>query len=105
MDPVEKRVDIAVEAVKQQITLATAILAALLAFSEKVKPAIVGQLWLALAPLSLSILTGVLVLLSISFYMTPSTDPFRQVGVRVLGSVQCLSFLASVFVMVYLICQ
>lgn len=105
MDPVEKRVDIAVEAVKQQITLATAILAALLALSEKIKPSIVSQLWLALVPLSFSILMGVLALLSISFYMAPSTDPFRQTGVRILGSLQCLSFLGSVFAMVYLICN
>jgi hypothetical protein len=105
MDAAEKRLEIAVEAVKQQITLATAILAALLALSDKVKPTIVPQLWIALVPLSFSVLMGVLVLLSISFYLAPRQDPFQERGVRVLGTLQCLSFLGAVFAMVYLACM
>ena len=103
----EKRLDLAVESVKQQITLATAIIGASLAFSGQLTEVKKGKIWallpFAFAPLALSIICGVLLLMSISFYLGTEQDPLQQNLVKRLGMVQNAAFILSVILMVIVI--
>jgi hypothetical protein len=107
MNREEKRLDLAVEAVKQQITLATAIIGASLAFSSQLSGVKQGKIWdllpFAFAPLALSIICGVLALMSIAFHLSKDGDPLNKRGVRQLGMVQNLGFLLSVIIMVFIV--
>jgi hypothetical protein len=103
----EKRLDIAVESVKQQITLATAIIGASLAFSGQLTEVKKGKIWallpLAFTPLALSIICGILLLMSISFYLGTDQDPLQQKLVRRLGILQNATFIISIILMVIVI--
>lgn len=103
----EKRLDLAVESVKQQITLATAVIGASLAFSGQLKGVSQGKVWdllpIAFAPLAFSIVCGVLLLMSISFYLGTEADPLQQSTVRKLGVAQNAAFILSVILMVIVI--
>lgn len=103
MDRDQKRLDLATEAVKQQITLATAIIGATLAFSEKVTGATQDLLALVFAPLVLSVISGVLTLMSISYHLKGSGDPLSPWRVRILGVTQNLGFLLAIVLMWYVI--
>lgn len=107
MNREEKRLDLAVEAVKQQITLATAIIGASLAFSSQLSGARQGRIWnllpIAFAPLAVSIVCGVLALMSIAFYLSKQGDPLEKRSVRQLGVVQNLGFLLAIVLMVFIV--
>ena len=107
MNREEKRLDIAIEAVKQQITLATAIIGASLAFSNQLSGAKQGKIWnllpIAFAPLTVSIICGVLALMSISYYLNKEGDPLSQKGVQKLGIFQNAAFLISIVLMVLIV--
>jgi hypothetical protein len=103
----EKQLDIAVESVKQQITLASALLAAALAFANQLKDGLQTRAWSRLpwiaAPLALAIVFGVLCLMSLSYYLTRSVNPMGERGVRLLGGLQNLSFIAAALLSVWLL--
>jgi hypothetical protein len=104
MDKLEKRTDLAIESVKQQITLATAIIGASIAFSDQLSGARGGKIWsllpFVLTPLAISIVCGVLLLMSISFYLGTDDDPLTQKPVRGLGMAQNAAFILSIVLMV-----
>jgi hypothetical protein len=107
MDLKEKQLDFAKEAITQQITLATAVIGASLAFSDQIAKVQEGRIWELLpysfAPLALSIVAGVLALLALSYELGKGADPFRRSGVRLLGVIQNFMFLASMVGMVIII--
>ena len=107
MDRLEKRLEIAVEAVTQQITLATGIIGATLAFSDQVTGARQGKVWellpYAFAPLAFSIICGVLSLMAIAFHLRASPDPLSETGVRLSGALQNLMFVIAIVGMVFVI--
>ena len=107
MDRAEKRLDIALEAIKQQITLATGILGATLAFSHQLTEARQGRVWkllpYAFTPLAVSIICGVFALMSISYHLRENHDPLTQSNVRVAGVLQNVTFLIAIVAMVIVI--
>src|SRR5574341_23256 len=107
MDREEKRLDIALEAIKQQITLATGILGATLAFSNQLKDARQGRMWkllpYAFTPLAVSIICGVFALMSISYHLRKEDDPLAQGNVRAAGVLQNTTFLIAIVAMVVII--
>lgn len=107
MEREEKRLDIALEAIKQQITLATAIIGASLAFSNQLKGASQGRIWallpFAFAPLGLSVIAGVLTLMGIAYNLGHAGDPLASPGVRLLGVLQNAAFLLAVVLMVWIV--
>jgi len=107
MDRAEKRLDIALEAIKQQITLATGILGATLAFSHQLTEARQGHVWkllpYAFAPLAVSIICGVFALMSISYHLKKNDDPLAQSNVRLAGIFQNITFLIAIVGMVVVI--
>ncbi|NEP19723.1 MAG: hypothetical protein F6J97_23015 [Leptolyngbya sp. SIO4C1] len=107
MNRQEKGLDLAVESVRQQITLASAIIAATLAFSDQLQDTMQGRVWTmlpyAFAPLALSIICGVLALMSISFHLCKNRDPMPQSEVRLFGVCQNLSFMLSVIGLVLIV--
>lgn len=109
MDRAEKRLEITLEAVKQQITLAAGIIGATLAFSGQVTGARQGRIWdllpYAFAPLALSIISGVLALMSIAYHLRGQKDPLAQSGVRLSGIVQNLAFLIAIVAMILVIAE
>jgi hypothetical protein len=104
MDQVEKRLDIACNAIEQQITLATALLGVALAFSDQLSAARQGRVWellpWAFVPLAVSISSGVLALMSISYHLRDDSDPIAQRDVRIAGIVQNATFLLSIILVV-----
>ena len=109
MDRAEKRLDLAVEAIKQQITLATGILGATLAFSNQVTGIRQGHVWgllpYAFTPLAVSIICGVVALMGIAFHLRGEKDPLSQSNVRWAGMLQNVSFLIAVVAMVVVIAK
>lgn len=109
MNRPEKRLEIALEAIKQQITLATGILGVTLAFSDQVTGARQGRVWsllpYAFAPLAVSIICGVYSLMSISYHLRGEKDPLVQGGVRVAGILQNVTFLIAIVAMVVVIAK
>jgi hypothetical protein len=107
VDREEKRLDLATEAIKQQITLATAIIGATVAFSGQLTGIKQGKIWnllpLAFAPLALSIICGVLALMSIAFHLAKEGDPLGKTGVRRLGMAQNVTFLLAMVMMVFIV--
>jgi hypothetical protein len=107
MGRAEKRLDIALEAVKQQIGLATAIIGVTLAFSDQLTDARQGQVWkllpYAVAPLAVSVVCGVFTLMSIAYHLRGQADPLGHRDVRISGVSQNITFLFAVVAMVYVI--
>lgn len=107
MDREEQRLELATESVKQQITLATAIIGATLAFSGQLSGARQGAIWdllpVAFVPLAVSIVCGVLTLMSLAFHLGKDGDPLATKDVRVLGALQNAVFMVSVLLMVGII--
>ena len=107
LDHMEKRLDIATEAVKQQIALATGIIGATLAFTDQVKTVRQGGVWdmlpYAFAPLAASIVCGVFTLMSIAYHLKNGGDPLTHRDVRIVGVLQNITFLGAVIAMVFVI--
>lgn len=98
-----KMVDISIEAIKQQITLATVIIGALLTFVEKINAADRQNLPFALVPLALTIVFGIVALQSIAYHIEDSSGPFNKPTVRFAGIAQNISFIVAVVGMVIII--
>ncbi len=97
MDREEKRFDIAMEAVKQQIALASVIITVLSALlvSKEATFQISASFFLFLA----CILSGVVLLMTIPYVLYSKDDPFGSTSVRVLGAVQSLLFFIGITVL------
>jgi len=91
-----KMVDVAVEAVKQQITLSTGVLALLLTFLDKIGPTNRECLPWAAIPFAFTVLFGVVCLMSIAYYIDDQQGPFSKVPVLLSGIFQNLCFLFAV---------
>lgn len=102
MDREAKRTDITIEAVKQQITLASAIIGAIVALANKHDP-IWQVLPYALAPFALSVIGGIFALLTIPFALYGEGDPFAAREVRVAGVLQAVLFCVGIVLMVALL--
>jgi len=93
----EKAVETALEAIKQQITLSSAVVGGTVAFASSLKEASVQSIWeqlpWALVPFAIAIVFGVIALQSISFELKEGRLPFGSRIVRVSGIIQNLSFL------------
>lgn len=98
-------VDLAVEAAKQQITLATAILGGSLAFTDQLSSlAIWARLPWVYAPLAVSIVAGVLTIMALADSLRRGEEkPLSARSVRVGGAVQNASFMFSVVALAYLL--
>ena len=96
----EKVLELAVEAVKQQIALATVIIGALLAFVEKINSSAASDLPWVLVPLALTAILGVIILQAMSWYADDATGPLDKPLVRILGIGQNLAFVIAVIAMV-----
>ncbi|WP_420400610.1 hypothetical protein [Flagellimonas sp.] len=109
-DREEKQIDIALTAVKQQLTLSATIVTATFAFTELIKTE-APDLWVVLPwiliPLGVNILCGVFVLLSIAYYVVkPSIKVLDRNDVRVFGMLQNFSFIFAIGAMIcFLISQ
>lgn len=107
MDAKEKQLEIAVNAVEQQITLATVIIGACLALSDQLTGVKQGRVWdllpIAFAPLAASVVFGILLLQSISFDLGKEREPFKQGLVRGFGIAQNVTFMLSVCLMLVVI--
>ena len=107
MDRDEKQIDLAKEAITQQITLATALVGAVIAFADSIKDVAQGAIWvrlpLALVPLGISVVCGVLALQAIAFCVTGSGRPLSKWSVRICGIVQNVSFLLEICVLVWIV--
>jgi hypothetical protein len=109
MDHEEKAVDVAVHATNHQITIASALLAGIVAFSDKLKdqPRLAGlwnhKLWVMI-PLLLAILFGIVLLLGIGGALAQKKPPFRAKMVRLCGVAQNVFFLAAMIAITCLIC-
>ena len=92
MDKEEKRTDIAVEAVKQQITISAAVIAfvATLAGSDT---ALRNNIEWVIVPFLISICSGVFALLSISWGLYSDDDTFSLGMVRLFGTLQAMVFI------------
>lgn len=99
MDRESKRIDITIEAVKQQITLASAIIGALVALASKHDP-VWALLPYALAPFALSVIGGIFALLTIPFALYGDGDPFAARGVRFAGVFQAALFCVGIVLLV-----
>jgi len=108
MDHEEKAVDVAVHATNHQITIASALLAGIVAFSDKLKdqPRLTvlwnHKLWVMI-PLLLAIFFGIVLLLGIGGALAGKRPPFRGSVVRVCGIAQNLSFLGAMIAITCLI--
>src|SRR5262245_16225308 len=97
MDLVEKGLETATEAVKQQITIASAVIGGTIAFAgslkeESMKP-IWSQLPWALVAFAVVIAAGIVALQSIAYELKQGRNPYKAIVVRGSGIVQNLAFL------------
>ena len=108
MDHEEKAVDVAVHATNHQITIASALLAGIVAFSDKLKdqPRLAvlwnHKLWI-MVPLLLAIFFGIVLLLGIGAALAGKQPPFRGSVVRFCGIAQNLSFFGAMVAIVSLL--
>lgn len=101
-----QRLDIALEAIKQQITLSTAIVAAMLAFSGEIAKNsgfVWGLMLFVLVPFGACIVIGVLALMSISYHLEGEDDPLTAPLVRCFGMLQNVFFIVGVIAMIVLV--
>src|ERR1700747_2459138 len=107
MEKNEKKLDLTTEAVKQQITLASATITFVLAFAKNIADATGRPLWKyvpwALAPFALAVAFGVVVLMSLAYYLPKMDDAVKARPVRILGALQNLSFITATVIMVWII--
>jgi len=109
MDHEEKAIDVAVHATNHQITIASALLAGIVAFSEKLKdqPGLARmwkyKLWI-IVPLVLAILFGIVLLLGIGSALAGKKQPFRGAIVRTCGIAQNMCFLAAMVAIASIVC-
>jgi hypothetical protein len=107
MDREEKRLEVALDVIRQQIALATAIIGAVVAFADPIAKAGDGKLWRmlpwALTPLVVSIVLGVIALMGIGFHLKRPGDPLAKRGVRLSGMVQNVSFLVAMILLVTIV--
>ncbi len=101
MTPADKAFETALEAVKQQITLATAVVGAALAFTDQIdalkRQAALSALPWAFGLLGSSVIFGIIALMAISYQLRGGkTDPFGVGGVRLAGACQNLSFMIAI---------
>lgn len=113
LENVEKSIDIATEAVKQQLNLASGIIAASAILSGSQNYQFEG-LRLPLVILFISIIFGILYLLILADALSKnksiessqsksSKNPLNKTSVRLFGLLQLLSFLVGIFILAYTI--
>ena len=105
----EKAIEVAVHATNHQITIASALLAGIIGFADKLKEqSALSALWAhklwVIVPLSLAILCGIFLLLGIGFELAGDRAPFTGPIVRFLGITQTLTFGAAIIIMAILLC-
>ena len=108
MSTAEKALETALEAVKQQITLATAVIGAALAFSDQLttlrQQALLTLLPWAFGLLGLSVIFGIFALMAISFELRRGkSDPFGVKGVRLSGGLQNVTFMIAMALLAFTI--
>jgi len=102
MDREEKRLEITLEAVKQQLTLASGIVAGVVALGND-KAGFWHLIPWALTPFVLSILGGAFVLLTLPMALYGTGDPLAARGVRVAGVLQLATFIIGIIALVAVI--
>ncbi len=106
MTPADRAFETALEAVKQQITLATAVVGAALAFTDQIdtlkRQAALSALPWAFGLLGGSVIFGIMALMAISYQLRRGkTDPFAVGGVRLAGASQNLSFMLAIALLAF----
>lgn len=96
MDKEEKRIEIAVDAVKQQITISAAVIAFVATLAGTGSDLREKLAWV-MVPLLISITCGVFTLLAIPWALYSDHDPFSQVIVRAFGVIQPMAFIVGLF--------
>lgn len=91
MDREEKRIDITNEAVKHQVTIALALIAAIATLAKE-GSSLQINLELVAVPLLISAVSGILVLMTIPMQLYGTTDPLRSPLVRFAGICQAAFF-------------
>ena len=99
MERKEKRLDIAMEAARQQITLSAGMIAVMVALADPD-----GPMWPALpyilAPFAISVLAGAWLFLATPMALYDENDPLAKRPVRIPGTIQILSFVVGIVAMV-----
>ena len=108
MSTAEKALETALEAVKQQITLATAVIGAALAFSDQLgvlqQQAVLSVLPWAFGLLGGSVIFGIFALMAISYELRRGkADPFGVKGVRLSGGLQNVTFMIAMALLAFTI--
>jgi hypothetical protein len=105
----DKALEAGLEAVKQQITLATALIGAALAFTDQIDALkhhdVRSMLPWGFGLLGVSVISGVLVLMAISYELRGGRDPFGGKRVRLLGALQNLAFMIAVGLLAFTVSE
>lgn len=103
----EKAVDLASESIKQQITIAAAIIGGTIAFAGNLKEAEVQAIWHKLPPaltmFGLVVLFGVIALQSLAWELKENADPFKAFLVRYCGALQNILFVGGFVALVRIV--